>query len=90
MHLRLNVNVQKLETEKSRKGKSKAKKDFNSLKIDYKKLRLSIRTVGLGKMSKQWRQKIQEKKITVDRWERISKCSGPKRSPRKEFVKKPK
>ncbi|MBA0736502.1 hypothetical protein Gogos_010050 [Gossypium gossypioides] len=37
----------KLEVEKMRKGKNKVKEDLNSLKIDYKKLRLSIRTVGL-------------------------------------------
>ncbi|MBA0834233.1 hypothetical protein Goarm_006606 [Gossypium armourianum] len=36
-----------------RKGKNKAKEDFDSLKIDYKKLHLSMRTVGLGKTSKQ-------------------------------------
>ncbi|MBA0659911.1 hypothetical protein Goklo_011996 [Gossypium klotzschianum] len=29
-----------------RKGKNKAKKDLDSLKIDYKKLRLSIRTTS--------------------------------------------
>ncbi|MBA0635673.1 hypothetical protein Godav_029669 [Gossypium davidsonii] len=39
MHLRLDVDVQKLETEKLRKGKNKAEKDLDSLKIDYKKLR---------------------------------------------------
>ncbi|MFQ6645652.1 hypothetical protein Gotur_019757 [Gossypium turneri] len=40
-----------LETEKLRKGKSKAEEDLDSLKTDYKKLRLSIRTAGLGKTS---------------------------------------
>ncbi|MBA0787925.1 hypothetical protein Gotri_026838 [Gossypium trilobum] len=51
MHLRLDVDVQKLETEKLRKGKNKAEKDLDSLKIDYKKLRLSMKTAGLGKTS---------------------------------------
>ncbi|MBA0879704.1 hypothetical protein Goshw_029943 [Gossypium schwendimanii] len=52
MHLGLDVDVQKLEAEKMRKGKNKAEKDLDSLKIDYKKLPLSIRTIGLGKTSK--------------------------------------
>ncbi|MBA0694369.1 hypothetical protein Goari_004677 [Gossypium aridum] len=52
MNLRLDIDVQNLETEKLRKGKNKAEKDLDSLKIDYKKLRLSMRTAGLGKTSK--------------------------------------
>ncbi|MBA0873988.1 hypothetical protein Goshw_009965 [Gossypium schwendimanii] len=51
MNLRLDMDVQKLETEKLRKGKNKAEKDLDSLKTDYNKLRLSIRTTGLGKTS---------------------------------------
>ncbi|MBA0787923.1 hypothetical protein Gotri_026838 [Gossypium trilobum] len=43
--------LQVLETEKLRKGKNKAEKDLDSLKIDYKKLRLSMKTAGLGKTS---------------------------------------
>ncbi|KAA3481530.1 hypothetical protein EPI10_021889 [Gossypium australe] len=43
MQLELDVDVQKLEAEKMRKGKNKAEEDLDSLKIDYKKLRLSIR-----------------------------------------------
>ncbi|MBA0850524.1 hypothetical protein Goshw_000700 [Gossypium schwendimanii] len=54
MHLRLDVDVQKLETEKLRKGKNKAKKDLDSLKTNYKKLRLLMRTTGLGKTLEQW------------------------------------
>ncbi|MBA0637325.1 hypothetical protein Godav_026116 [Gossypium davidsonii] len=49
MNLRLDVDVQKLEAERLRKGKAKAEEDLDSLKIDYKKLRLSMRTAGLGK-----------------------------------------
>ncbi|MBA0749950.1 hypothetical protein Gogos_003822 [Gossypium gossypioides] len=45
--LELDVDVQKLEAEKMRKGKNKAKEDLDSLKINYKKLRLSMRTAGL-------------------------------------------
>ncbi|XP_052481169.1 uncharacterized protein LOC128035463 [Gossypium raimondii] len=41
MHLGLDVDVQKLETEKLRKGKNKSEEDLDSLKTDYKKLRLS-------------------------------------------------
>ncbi|MBA0786101.1 hypothetical protein Gotri_006786, partial [Gossypium trilobum] len=66
MHLGLDVDVQKLETEKLRKGKNKAEEDLDSLKTDYKKLRLSIKTVGLGKTSEQWRQEIREEKIRAD------------------------
>ncbi|MBA0755841.1 hypothetical protein Gogos_021495 [Gossypium gossypioides] len=70
MNLRLDMDVQKLETEKLRKGENKANKDLDSLKTDYKKFCLLIRTVGLGKTSEQWRQEIQEEKIKADRWER--------------------
>ncbi|MBA0845553.1 hypothetical protein Goarm_022389, partial [Gossypium armourianum] len=51
MYLRLDADVQKLEVEKLRKGKNKAKEDLDSLKTDYKKLRLSMRTTGIGKTS---------------------------------------
>ncbi|MBA0765907.1 hypothetical protein Gotri_015011, partial [Gossypium trilobum] len=51
MNLRLDMDVQKLETEKLRKGNNKAEGDLDSLKIDYKKLCFSMRTVGLEKYS---------------------------------------
>ncbi|MFQ6622941.1 hypothetical protein Gotur_001753 [Gossypium turneri] len=54
MHLRLDVDVQKLEAEKLKKGKNKVEEDLDSLKTDYKTLRISMRTVGLGKTSEQW------------------------------------
>ncbi|MFQ6651890.1 hypothetical protein Gotur_024032 [Gossypium turneri] len=69
MNLRLDIDVQKLEIEKLRKGKNKAEEELDSLKADYKKLRLSMRTVGLGKTSEQWRAEIREEKDKVDRWE---------------------
>ncbi|MBA0785779.1 hypothetical protein Gotri_026940 [Gossypium trilobum] len=50
MNLRLDIDVQKLEAEKLRKGKNKAEEDLDSLKTDYKKLRLSMRTARLGKL----------------------------------------
>ncbi|MFQ6643479.1 hypothetical protein Gotur_017563 [Gossypium turneri] len=53
IHLRLDVDVQKLETEKLRKGKNKAEEDLDSLKTDYKKLRLSMRIA-------EWERKFQE------------------------------
>ncbi|MBA0635622.1 hypothetical protein Godav_024968 [Gossypium davidsonii] len=62
MNLRLDIDVQKLETEKLRKGKNKADEELDSLKTGYKKLRLSMRTVGLGKTSEQWRAEIREEK----------------------------
>ncbi|MBA0880383.1 hypothetical protein Goshw_029231 [Gossypium schwendimanii] len=71
INLRLDLDVQKLETEKLRKGKNKADGDFDSLKIDYKKLCFSMRTTVLGKTSEKWCQEIQEEKIKTDRWERL-------------------
>ncbi|KAA3473954.1 myosin heavy chain-like [Gossypium australe] len=56
IQLGLDVDIQKLKAEKMRKGKNKADEDLDSLKIDYKKLRLSMRTSGLGKTSEKWRQ----------------------------------
>ncbi|MFQ6626380.1 hypothetical protein Gotur_006198 [Gossypium turneri] len=71
MHLRLDADVQKLEAEKFKKGKNKAEEDLDSLKMDYKKFRLSMRTARLGKTSEQWQQEIQEEKGKADRWEKI-------------------
>ncbi|MBA0788669.1 hypothetical protein Gotri_025907 [Gossypium trilobum] len=47
MRLGLDVDIHKLEAEKLRKGKNKAEEDLDSLKTDYKKLRLLIRTAGV-------------------------------------------
>ncbi|MBA0785110.1 hypothetical protein Gotri_025297, partial [Gossypium trilobum] len=63
-------HLRKLEVEKLRKGKNKADEDLDSLKTDYKKLRLSMKTVGLGETSKQWREEIREEKKKANRWER--------------------
>ncbi|MFQ6657257.1 hypothetical protein Gotur_027008 [Gossypium turneri] len=70
MNLRLDVDVQKLKADKLRKGKNKAEEELDSLKTDYKKLRLSMITVGLGKTSEQWREEIREERNKSDRWER--------------------
>ncbi|KAK5826366.1 hypothetical protein PVK06_021284 [Gossypium arboreum] len=70
MHLRLDADVQKLEAEKLRKGKKKVEEDLDSLKTDYKKLRMSMRTVRLGMLSEQWRQEIQAEKAKVDQWKK--------------------
>ncbi|MBA0782888.1 hypothetical protein Gotri_000707 [Gossypium trilobum] len=70
MNLRLDADVQKLEAERLRKGKTKADEDLDSLKTDSKKLSLSIRIVGLGKTSEQWCEEIQEEKNKSDSWER--------------------
>ncbi|MFQ6654738.1 hypothetical protein Gotur_025595, partial [Gossypium turneri] len=69
MNLRLDIDVQKLETEKLRKEKNKAEEELGSLKMDYKKLSLSMRIAGLGKTSEQWRAEIREEKDKADRWE---------------------
>ncbi|KAL1133802.1 hypothetical protein V6Z11_A12G063900 [Gossypium hirsutum] len=52
-NLRLDVDVQKLEMERLRKGKARAEEDLDSLKTDYKKLRSSMRTAG-------WETRFQE------------------------------
>ncbi|KAA3468973.1 spindle pole body component 110-like protein [Gossypium australe] len=69
MQLGLDVDVQKLEAKKLRKGKNKAEEDLDSLKTNYKKLRLLIRTVGLEKTSEKWRQEMKEEKSRADQWE---------------------
>ncbi|MBA0638252.1 hypothetical protein Godav_022347, partial [Gossypium davidsonii] len=51
MNLRLDMDVQKLETEKLRKGKNNAEGDLDSLKTNYKRLRCSMKAAGLGKTS---------------------------------------
>ncbi|MBA0881757.1 hypothetical protein Goshw_028129 [Gossypium schwendimanii] len=45
----------RLEADKLRKGKNKAEEELDSLKMDYKKLHLSMRTAWLEKNSEQWR-----------------------------------
>ncbi|KAA3483832.1 golgin subfamily A member 5-like [Gossypium australe] len=70
MQLGLDVDLHKFEAEKLKKGKNKAEEDLDSLKADYKKLRLSIRTASLGKTSEQWRQEIKEEKSRADQWEK--------------------
>ncbi|MBA0669952.1 hypothetical protein Goklo_029512 [Gossypium klotzschianum] len=66
MRLGLDVDIHKLEAYKLRKGKNKAEEEFDSLKMDYKKLRLSMRTTGLGKTSEQWRQEIKEERTKAN------------------------
>ncbi|KAH1129965.1 hypothetical protein J1N35_001343 [Gossypium stocksii] len=70
MHLRLDVDVQKLEAEKLRKRKNKVEEDLDSLKTDYKKLCLSMKTARLGNTSKQWGQEVREERTKADWWER--------------------
>ncbi|MBA0789436.1 hypothetical protein Gotri_027004, partial [Gossypium trilobum] len=67
MNLKLDADVQKLEVERLIKGKTKAEEDLDSLKTDYKKLRLSMRTAELGKTSEQWREEIREEKNKANR-----------------------
>ncbi|MBA0632280.1 hypothetical protein Godav_001052 [Gossypium davidsonii] len=69
------MDVQKLETEKLRKGKNKADEDLESLKTDYNKLRLSMRTTGLGKTSEKFqevhtRNKALEKSLSENQKEK--------------------
>ncbi|MBA0755720.1 hypothetical protein Gogos_021179 [Gossypium gossypioides] len=58
------LEILKQDFGKKKKGKNKAKEDLDSLKTDYKKLRLSIRTTGLEKMSGKWEfLKSQDEKV---------------------------
>ncbi|MBA0881186.1 hypothetical protein Goshw_015558 [Gossypium schwendimanii] len=50
MNLRLDMDVQKLKADKLRKGKNKAEEELDSLKTDYKKLRLLLEIPGLEKL----------------------------------------
>ncbi|MBA0635364.1 hypothetical protein Godav_025224 [Gossypium davidsonii] len=74
MNLRLDADVQKLEAERLRKGKARAEEDLDSLKIDYKKLRLSMRTVGLGKTSEQCLLENQKEKGELEN--RVTELEG--------------
>ncbi|MFQ6655003.1 hypothetical protein Gotur_025739 [Gossypium turneri] len=49
VNLRLDVDVQKLEADKLRKGKNKAEEELDSLKTDYKKLQVQTRNEALEK-----------------------------------------
>ncbi|KAK5840894.1 hypothetical protein PVK06_009800 [Gossypium arboreum] len=69
MQLGLDVDVQKLEPERLRKGKNKAEEELDSLKMDYKKLRRSMRTAGLGETSEQWRHEVKEEQSKANQWE---------------------
>ncbi|MBA0880616.1 hypothetical protein Goshw_019932 [Gossypium schwendimanii] len=58
----------KLEVEKLKKGKNKAEEDLDSLKIDYKKLCLSMRTAGLGKLQSSGVKRFEKKRTRpIDR-----------------------
>ncbi|MBA0797040.1 hypothetical protein Gohar_007765 [Gossypium harknessii] len=66
---------ERLETENLRKGKTKAEEDLGSLKTDYKKLRLSMRTAGLGKLQSSGVKRFVKKKIRL-----MDGQGNPKRS----------
>ncbi|MBA0672657.1 hypothetical protein Goklo_029019, partial [Gossypium klotzschianum] len=70
INLRLDADIQKLEAERLRKGKVKAEENLDSSKTDYKKLRLSMRTAGLGKTSEQWCEEIREEMNKAYSWEK--------------------
>ncbi|MBA0864151.1 hypothetical protein Goshw_000053 [Gossypium schwendimanii] len=68
----LDVDVQKLEAEKMRKGINKVEEDLDSLKRDYKKLGLSIKTVRFGKTSESWRRNsVIELKVSLNKIEEL-------------------
>ncbi|MBA0828588.1 hypothetical protein Goarm_013248 [Gossypium armourianum] len=72
IQLGLDVDIQKLEAEKMIKGKNKTEEDLDSLKTDYKKLRLSMRTAELGKTSKQWQDLLESRDEKVGLKARIT------------------
>ncbi|KAA3482730.1 227 kDa spindle and centromere-associated protein-like protein [Gossypium australe] len=69
IYLKLDVDVQKSETERVKKEKRKVEEDRDNLKTEYKKMRLSIKNAGLGKTSEQWQQEVQEGRARADFWE---------------------
>ncbi|MBA0634546.1 hypothetical protein Godav_029731 [Gossypium davidsonii] len=64
VNLRLDADVQKLEADKLRKVKNMAEEELDSLKTDYKKLRLSMRTAGLGKLQSSGMKKFEKKETS--------------------------
>ncbi|KAA3458455.1 227 kDa spindle and centromere-associated protein-like protein [Gossypium australe] len=70
MLLKLDVDGQKSETERLRKEKEKVEEDRDDLKMEYKKMRLTIRNAGLGKTPEPWRHEIQEEKAKASSWEK--------------------
>ncbi|MBA0789182.1 hypothetical protein Gotri_025890 [Gossypium trilobum] len=62
MNLRLDMDVQKLETEKLRKEKNKVEGDLDSLKTDYKRLRCSMKAARLGKLQSSGVKKFKRKR----------------------------
>ncbi|MBA0671224.1 hypothetical protein Goklo_024703 [Gossypium klotzschianum] len=74
MNLRLDADVQKLEMERLRKRKARAEEDLECLKTDYKQLRLSMRTAGLGKTSEQCLSGNQKEKGELEN--RVTELEG--------------
>ncbi|KAG8482834.1 hypothetical protein CXB51_024440 [Gossypium anomalum] len=70
MYLSLDIDVQKIRVEKVRKEKRKIEEDRDDLKMQYKKIQLSLKRAGLGKSSDQWQQKVQEERAKVEYWEK--------------------
>ncbi|MFQ6660645.1 hypothetical protein Gotur_029081 [Gossypium turneri] len=62
MNLRLDMDVQKLETEKLRKRKDKVERDLDCLKTDYKRLRCLMKAAGLGKIQSSGVRKFRRKR----------------------------
>ncbi|MBA0633802.1 hypothetical protein Godav_029590 [Gossypium davidsonii] len=61
INLRLDADVQKLEAERLRKGRVKAEENLDSLKEDYKKLRLLMRTAGVQTQNEALKKSLLEK-----------------------------
>ncbi|MFQ6659848.1 hypothetical protein Gotur_028585 [Gossypium turneri] len=65
--VQLELEIIKQDFEKKNLELEKKIERLEEEKTDYKKLRLSMRTAGLGKTSEQWRQEIQEERNKADR-----------------------
>ncbi|MBA0671143.1 hypothetical protein Goklo_024611, partial [Gossypium klotzschianum] len=79
MHLRLDADVQKLEAEKLRMGKNKAEDDLDSLKTDYKKLRLSWRTAGLERLRRSGDRRSRKKEAKPIGGKKVSRNTSTER-----------
>ncbi|KAK5833676.1 hypothetical protein PVK06_017529 [Gossypium arboreum] len=70
MCLSLDVDVQKIEVEKVKKGKRNIEEDRDDLKTYYKKAQVTLKRVELGRSSEQWKQEIQEERAKAEYWEK--------------------
>ncbi|KAG8474314.1 hypothetical protein CXB51_033544 [Gossypium anomalum] len=71
IYLSLDVDLQKKEVEKFKKEKRKVEEDEDDFKEEYKKAKVSLKRVGLGKSSEQWQKETKVNELGRSlRWHR--------------------